>query len=143
MVDVTRVSNEANDYLATTTDGYADTPDHSYQIHVDQNTTADEYWSNNNSTNIYQSYQNVSIDDKMTIEQYSTIRFALLIFEWILSPLILLTNGLSIIVIVKYIKKVTPSHMGIAFLAIADLFVGIVPVINLPLYTMGSFRTHV
>ena len=80
----------------------------------------------------------LSTDDEMTTEQYSTLLFALLIFRWILSPLILAANSLSIIVIVKYIKKVTPTHVGIAFLAIAGLFVGIVPLLSLAFYLMGK-----
>ena len=130
-------TNETGNYLGAT-DGYLDKSTHTYQIGVDQNMTADEYRLNNTSTHIIQSYQNASTDDEMTTEQFSAVLFALLIFKWILSPLILTANSLSIIVIVKYIKNLTPTHIGIAFLAIAGLFVGIVPLFSLAFYLMGN-----
>ena len=130
-------TNETGNYLGAT-DSYPDTSTHTYQMGVDQNMTADEYRLNNNSTHINQSYQNASTDDEMTTEHYSTLLFAFLIFKWILSPLILTANSLSIIVIMRYIKKVTPTHVGIAFLAIAGLFVGIVPLFSLVFYLMGN-----
>ena len=130
MVDVNSVTKE--------TDVYNGASAHTYQMDVDQNMTVNEYWLNCNSTYINHSYNNVSTDDEMTIVQYSSILFALLIFKWILSPLIVSANGLTIVVIVKYIKKVTPTHVGIAFLAIAGLFVGISLLLNLVVHLLGN-----
>ena len=123
-------TNETGNYLGAT-DSYPDTSTH-------MNMTADEYRLNYNSTHINQSSQNVSTDGEMTTQHYSTLLFAFLIFRWILSPLILTANSLSIIVIMRYIKKLTPTHIGIAFLAIAGLFVGIVPLFSLAFYLTGS-----
>ena len=137
MDNVGSFTNETGNYLGAT-DSYPDKSTHTYQIDVDQNMTAEEYRLNNNSTQMNQSYQNKSTDDEMTTEQYSAVLFAFLIFKWILSPLILTANSLSIIVIVKYIKNLTPTHIGIAFLAIAGLFVGIVTLFSLAFYLMGN-----
>ena len=66
MIDVNSVSDETSDYLDTTADSYPDNSAQRYQMGVDQNMTADEYWLHYNTTEIYQSYQNKSTDDEMT-----------------------------------------------------------------------------
>ena len=138
MIVVNSVSDETSDYLATTTDGYLDTSEHAYQKGADQNMTADEYWLHYNTTEVCQSYQNKSTDDEKTEEQYSPLIFTLLIFKWILLPFIVTANGLAIIVVMKYVKKITPSHVGIVFLSLAGFFVGIVPFLNLVIHLMGD-----
>ena len=69
--------------------------------------------------------------DEITRKEQSALTFVLRMFMWILSPIILTCNGLTIIVVMKYIKKVTPTHVVIAFLAFAGLFVGILPIFSL------------
>ena len=138
MIDVNSVSDETSDYLDTTADSYPDTSAQTYQMGVDQNMTADEYWLHYNTTEIYQSYQNKSTDDEMTTEQYSTLLFALLIFKWIMFPFIVTANDLTIIVAMKYVKKITPSRVGIAFLSFTVLLVGIFPFLNLVIHVMGD-----
>ena len=143
MVDVNNITDVTDTDLDIPTDGYPDTPEHVYQMGVDQNMTADEYWLNYNTTDVYQSYNNVSTDDDMTKDEItrkeqSALTFVLHMFMWILSPYILTCNGLTIIVVVKYIKKITLTHVVIAFLAFAGLFVGIVPILNLTFYLIGD-----
>ena len=118
MVDVNNVSNEINDYLHTTTDSCPDTTGHTC---LDQNMTADDY----NTTN-----------DEIPSDQHSALIFALLLFKWILFPFIVTGNGLTIIVVMKFVKKITPSHVGIAFLSVAGLLAGIVPFLNLIIQLM-------
>ena len=138
MIDVNSVSDETSDYLDTTADSYPDTSAQTYQMGVDQNMTADDYWLHYNTTEISQSYQNKYTDDEMTTEQYSTLLFPLLIFKWILFPFIVTANGLTIIVVMKYVKKITPSHVGIAFLSYTGLLVDIVPFLNPVIHLMGD-----
>ena len=101
--------------------------------------TADEY----NTTEAYQSFQNETTNDEatdneMATDEYSSLLSALLIFTWILSPFVLTGNGLTIAVVMKYIKMVTPTHVGIVFLSFTGLFVGIIPLLNLAIYLMGD-----
>ena len=136
MVDVINATDVPNDDLATTTDGYPDTFAHAYQMGVDQNLTEDEYWLHHNTTDVYQFFLNVTTDsetakDEITRKEESALTFVLRMFMWILSLFILTCNGLTIIVVMKYIKKVTPTHVVIAFLAFAGLFVGILPIFSL------------
>ena len=103
---------------------------------VDQNLTEDEYWLHHNTTDVYQFFLNVTTDsetakDEITRKEESALTFVLRMFMWILSLFILTCNGLTIIVVMKYIKKVTPTHVVIAFLAFAGLFVGILPIFSL------------
>ena len=129
MVDINGVSNLgtiAGDYLT------------SVHVHT-MAMTADEY----NTTEAYQSFQNASTNDEatdneMTTDEYSALLSALLIFTWILSPFVLTGNGLTIAVVMKYIKTVTPTHVGIVFLSFTGLFVGIIPLLNLTIYLMGD-----
>ena len=143
MVDVNNSTVVPNDGLATTTDGYPGTSAHTYQMRLVQNITTDEYWLHYNTTDVYQSYQNMTIDgkttkDEITREEHLTTALILGMITWILSPVILICNGLTIAVVLKYIKKATPTHVVIAFLAFAGLFVGIVPALRLTLYLMGD-----
>ena len=128
MVDVINATDVPNDDLATTTDGYPDTSAHAYQMGVDQNLTEDEYWLHYNTTDVYQFFLNVTTDSETAKDE---ITIVLRMFMWILSLFILTCNGLTIIVVMKYIKKVTPTHVVIAFLAFAGLFVGILPIFSL------------
>ena len=183
MVDVNNVTDETDDYWAATTDGYHGKSTHAYQIGMAQNMTTGEYWLHYNTSDVYQSYQNVTTDDNITdvyqsyqnvttddnitdvyqsyqnvttddnitdvyqsyqnvtaddntIDEYSTLLFALLIFKWTLCPFILIGNGLTIIVVGKYIKKITPTHVLIAFLSVAGFFVGISDLLNFIIYLM-------
>ena len=143
MVNVKNVTDVPNDDLDTTTDGYPDTSARAYQMGMDQDMNTDEYWLHHNTTDVYQSYNNVFTDDDMTKDEITrkehlTSSFTLGMFMWILSPVILMCNGLTIIVVMKYIKKVTPTHVVIAFLAFSGLFVGIVPLLSLTLYLVGD-----
>ena len=143
MVDVNNSTVVPNDDLATTTDGYPGTSAHTYQMHLVQNITTDEYWLHYNTTDVYQFYQNMTIDgtttkDGITREEHLTTALILGMITWILSPFILICNGLTIVVVLKYIKKITATHVAIAFLAFAGLFVGILPVFRLTLYLMGD-----
>ena len=143
MVNVKNVTDVPNDDLDTTTDGYPDTSARAYQMGMDQDMNTDEYWLHHNTTDVYQSYNNVSTDDDMTKDEFTrkehlTSSFTLGMFIWILSPVILICNGLTIIVVMKYIRKVTPTHVFIAFLAFSGLFVGIVPILSLTLYLVGD-----
>ena len=142
MVNVKNVTDVPIDDLGTTTDGYPDTSAPAYQMGMDQDKNTDEYWLHN-TTDVYQSYNNVSTDDDMTKDEFTrkehlTSSFTLGLFIWILSPVILICNGLTIIVVMKYIRKVTPTHVVIAFLAFSGLFVGIVPILSLTLYLVGD-----
>ena len=127
MVDVNGVSTIAADYLSTS-------------AHVNNTgMAADEY----NTTEVYQPFQNVTTDveatdNEMTTDEYTALLSTLLIFKWILSPFILTGNGLTIAVVMKYIKVVTPTHVGIAFMSFTGLFVGIIPLLNLTIYLMGD-----
>ena len=143
MVNVKNVTDVPNDDLDTTTDGYPDTSARAYQMGMDQDMNTDEYWLHHNTTDVYQSYNNVFTDDDMTKDEITrkehlTSSFTLGMFMWILSPVILMCNGSTIIVVMKYIKKVTPTHVVITFLAFSGLFVGIVPLLSLTLYLVGD-----
>ena len=143
MVDINNVTDAPNDDLEKTTDGYHGTFAHTYQMGSVQNITTDEYWQNYKTTAVYQFYKSVTIDgettkDEITREEHLTTALTLGMITWILLPVILIYNGLTIIVVMKYIKKVTPTHVVIAFLAFAGLFVGIVPILRLTLYLMGD-----
>ena len=102
----------------------------------------DEHMSTNTNNNMLPTHMyestNVTTDDEITADETVLFVFVLLILKLILSPLILTGNSLTIIVVMKYIKKITPSHVVIAFLAIAGLFVGIVPLLNLVVYLVGD-----
>ena len=45
---------------------------------------------------------------------------------------------MTIIVVMKYINSLTPAHVTITFLALAGLFVGLVPVLSLTFYLVGD-----
>ena len=102
---------------------------------------ADDYisisTSNMQTTHDYES-TDMTTDDETTADETVLLVFILLVLKWILSPFILTGNGLTIIVVMKYIKKITPTHVVIAFLALAALFVGIVPLLNLVVYLLGD-----
>ena len=125
------VTDNKDDYLSTATDGYHDTSAHAYQMDMDQDMSTDDDWLSNNTTDVYQSYWNAitdadTIDDQMTTDGYSALFSALLISSWTSCPFILTGNSLTIVVIARYIKKVTPTDVSIAFLAVAGLSVGVV-----------------
>ena len=98
--------------------------------------------SNMLSTHVYES-TNVTTDDETTADETVILVFVLLILKWILSPLILTANSVTIIVVIKYIKMVTPTHIVIAFLAVAGVFVGIVPLLNLVAYLVGDSEAEI
>ena len=143
MVGANNVTHETDDYWATTTDGYHGTSALAHQMRFNQNMTTDEYWLHYNITDVYQSYQNVTTDgaarkNEISRGEHLTLAFILVMFMWILSPIILACNGMTIIVVVKYIKNVTPTHIAICFLALAGFFAGIIPLCRLILYLMAD-----
>ena len=101
---------------------------------MDQDRSTDDRMSYN-TTHIYQFFQNVT-DDETT--QDNVVSFTIGIILWILCPFILTCNGMTIAVVVKFIKTTTPTHVVIAFLGFAGLFVGIGPLSNLALYLIGD-----
>ena len=137
-------TDKTDDYTSTT-DGYHDTSARSYQMNIDRNmSTYDDWW--NTTTDVHQSYWNgitdVNItDDQMTIDEYSAVSLALLVLNWTLCPFILTGNSLTIAVVTKYIKNVTPTHVSIAFLAVGGISIGIVDFFDLVVHLMG-YSTH-
>ena len=87
------------------------------------------------STDIYESTDTIT-EDEMRREEKVLLFFVFLILKWILSPFILTGSGLTIVVILKFIKRMTPTHVAIAFLSLAGTFVGIVPLLNLVVYLL-------
>ena len=134
------VTYEANDLTSITTDGYLDTSAHTYKMNTDHDMSTDDDLLNTN-TDVYQSYLNgitdTDVDDQTTTDDNSAVFLAFLIWNWTLCPFILTGNSLTIVIVVKYIKKVTPTHVSIAFLAVAGISVGIVDFFDLVVYLMG------
>ena len=94
-------------------------------------------------TDDYQLFLNGTADEEPTEDGTSAVENPILYFTSdmcmvILSPFILACNVLTIIVVKRYIKKVTPTHVVIAFLAFAGLFVGVLPLLSLALYLIGD-----
>ena len=90
-------------------------------------------------TDIYQSYENVTDSDEIAIDESSVLLFVVLIFKWILSLLAMTANGLTITVVAKYIKKMTPTHVVIVFLSFSGFLIGIiVHPLNVVLYFTGN-----
>ena len=137
MVDVNSV-DVTMDYPSATSSGYPNTSAHAYQMGVDQDITSDYDSAHYNNTDVPQPFQNVTTDDEMFMSEYPVLPLILGIFMCILSPFIWTGNCMTIIVIMKYINSLTPSHVTITFLALAGLFVGIVPVLSLTFYLVGD-----
>ena len=141
------VNNVTDDYLATTTDGFHETSALAYQMDMIENITADGHWLHFNTTDVYQFFQNATsgdntIDDEINGDKHSALVFTLLIFKWTLCPFILIGNILTIIVVGKYIKKITPTHVVIAFLSVAGFFVGLVDLLGFIIYLMNGDPVH-
>ena len=90
MVDVNKVTDETDDYWATTRDGYHGTSAHAYQLSMAQNMTTDEHWLYYNTTDVYRSYRNVTtddntIDDEITGDKNSALLFSFLSGHFALS----------------------------------------------------------
>ena len=139
MNDINGTTDETDDYLGTTTDGYHDTSAPAYQMGLDQDLNTDEYWLHYNTTDVYHSGQNVTTEyhkttDEITSSEISILHFVLLISKCILAPLVLTGNSFTIIVVSKYIIKITPTHVVISFLAFSDMFVGVIPLVYLAVY---------
>ena len=137
MLDVKRV-RVTMDYPNTTSGGYSNTSAHAYQMGVDQNMTSDHNSVHYNNTDVPQAFQNVTTDDEIFTSEYPVLLLILGIFKCILPPFIWTGNCLTILVVMKYINKVTPTHVTITFLASAGFFVGIVPVLSLTFYLVGD-----
>ena len=137
MLDVKSV-RVTMDYPNTTSGGYSNTSAHAYQMGVDQNMTSDHNSVHYNNTDVPQAFQNVTTDDEIFTSEYPVLFLILGIFMCILPPFIWTGNCLTIIVVMKYINKVTPTHVTITFLASAGFFVGIVPVLSLTFYLVGD-----
>ena len=59
-----------------------------------------------------------------------------------MSPFILLSNGLTVVIVTKYVKKVTPTHVAVTYLAITDFMVGITPWFYLTSNLTQSYWKH-
>ena len=142
MDDTNGTTDETDDYLGTTTDGYHDTSVRASEMSMDQDMSTDEHWLHYNTTDVNQSSQNLTTGyhqatDEITSSEISSLVFTLLVTRSILSPFILTCNGLTLIVVMKYIKKITPTHVVIAFHAFAGLLVGVIPLSHLAAYLAG------
>ena len=138
MVDI---NNVADDYLSITTDGHLNTSACTYINGMDQDGTDESLHYNTTDMSLF--FLNATTDeettqDKMNTDEDEVFSFTIGIFMWILSPFILTANSLTIIVVMKSIKKVTPTHVVIAFLAFAGLFVGMIPLLSLIFYLVGD-----
>ena len=69
MNDINGTTDETDDYLGTTTDGYHDTSAHAYQMGLDQDLTTDEYWLHYNTTDVYHSGENVTTEYPKTTDE--------------------------------------------------------------------------
>ena len=78
------------------------------------------------STDVYQSYENVTDSDDIATDESSILLFVVLAFKWILSPFVVTADCSTIIVVVKYIKKVTPTHIVIVYLCFSGFLIGII-----------------
>ena len=78
------------------------------------------------STDAYQSYENVTDSDNIATDESSILLFVVLAFKWILSPFAVTADCLTIVVVVKYIKKVTPTHIVIVYLCFSGFLIGII-----------------
>ena len=67
-----------------------------------------------------------------TMEQYFGFSFYICVVKCCLSPFILLGNGLTVAIVTRYIKKVTPTPVAVMFLAVADFTVWCLGIIWLP-----------
>ena len=75
----------------------------------------------------------------LVVLKHSHLLFVILIFKWGLSPFVVIANGLIIVIVMKYVKKVTATHVVIAFLSLSGFFVGtIVHPLNVILYFTGN-----
>ena len=90
------------------------------------------------STDTYQPHENVTSDDNKTTDKYPIVLFTVLIFKWILSPFLFIENVLTITVVVRYIRKVTPTHVVITFHSISGLFVAIIQPFNVVPFFRGD-----
>ena len=76
-----------------------------------------------------------------TIEQYFSLSFYICVAECCLSPFILLGNGLTVVVVTRYLKTVTPTHVAVTYLAVADFTVGMMSWFHLTTYlTQGDWK---
>ena len=75
-----------------------------------------------------------------TIEQYFGLSFYICIVECCLSLFILLGNGLTVVIVTKCVKKVTPTHVAVTYLAVADFTVGIMSWFHLTTYLIQGYR---
>ena len=76
-----------------------------------------------------------------TIDRYFGFSFYICIAECCLSPFILLGNGLTVVIVTRYLKKVTPTHVAVIYLAVADFTVGMMPWFHLTTYlTQGDWK---
>ena len=93
--------------------------------------------------------EDVASDDEITVDlgESSVFLLVILISKWILSPFVVTANVMTVVVVIKYIKKITPTHVVIAFLSFSGLLVGIIiHPFNLVLYlqeTLSMQNTYV
>ena len=92
-------------------------------------------------TDAYQSYENGTSEDEITVDlgESSVFLLVILISKWILSPFVVTANVMTVVVVIKYIKKMTPTHVVIALLSFSGLLLGIIiHPFNLVLYFTGD-----
>ena len=85
--------------------------------------------------------EDVASDDEITVDlgESSVFLLVILISKWILSPFVVTANVMTVVFVIKYIKKITPTHVVIAFLSFSGLLVGIIiHPFNLVLYFTGD-----
>ena len=76
---------------------------------------------------------------KETIERHLGLPFYICIVTCCLSPWILLVNGLTVVIAIRYVTRVTPTHVAVAYLAAVDFLVGMTPWFQLTTYlTQGN-----
>ena len=68
------------------------------------------------------------------IEQYFGLSFYIFVVECCLSPFILFGNRLTVVIVTRYLKKFTPTHVAATYLAVADFTVGMMPWFHLTTY---------
>ena len=133
MVNISNATVARSDDLGTTTDGYHDTSAHAHQMHMNRDMSTGVSWLFLNATT-----DDEPTEDRIATDQSTVLYLTLDVCMIILSPFILTGNGLTIIVVVQFIRKVTPTHVAVAFLAFAGLFVGMIPLFSLTFYLMGD-----
>ena len=73
------------------------------------------------------------------MELYFGLSFYFCIVRCCLSPLILLGNRITVVIVTRYLKRFTPTHVAVTYLAVADFTVGMMPWLRLITYLTQDF----